>query len=197
MVILASKGGLNLFIDCTFDVVPHPFTQMMVIMLYDEATQLYLPVFHVLLQSKHEDAYIEAIHQCIVAANHKMDGISITCDFEKGLINACKSQFPRAFTVLCEFHFKQCLRRKLLPMKFEQDTITELIGPNGFIECLFVLPPDEISSYGNYFTVIFTPTFNILTRYLQAYLTSDLKCLKDHLLQRFGMGSGHISEILG
>jgi hypothetical protein len=67
MVILASKGGLYLFIDCTFDVVPHPFTQMMVIMLYDEATQLYLPVFHVLLQSKHEDAtlklFINALQQ--------------------------------------------------------------------------------------------------------------------------------------
>ena len=92
---------------------------------------------------KHEDTYIEAIHQCIVAANHKMDGISITCDFE---INACKTQFPRAFTVLCEFHFKQCLRRKLLSLKFEQDTITELIGEDGAIEILFVLPPDETYS---------------------------------------------------
>jgi hypothetical protein len=152
LVTLASKGGLNLFIDCTFDVVPHPFTQMMVIMLYDEATQEYLPVFHVLLQSKHEDTYIEAIHQCIVAANHKMDGISITCNFERGLVNACTTQFPRAFSVLCEFHFKQCLRRKLLSLKFEQDTITELIGEDGAIEILFVLPPDEIASYGNYFS---------------------------------------------
>ena len=78
LVTLASKGGLNLFIDCTFDVVPHPFTQMMVIMLYHEATHLYLPVFHVLQHLKHEDTYIEAIHQCIVAAHHKMDGIAIS-----------------------------------------------------------------------------------------------------------------------
>ena len=151
LVVLASKGGLNLYIDCTFDVVPHPFVQMLVIMLYDEASQMFLPVFHILLQSKHEDVYIEAIHQCIVATGHKLDGISITCDFEKGLLKACKSQFPLSYTVLCEFHFKQSLRRKLLSLKVDQDLITELIGPDGAFEILFVLPPEEISSYGNFF----------------------------------------------
>jgi len=52
LVVLASKGGLNLFIDCTFDVVPHPFVQIMVIMIYDEAMILYLPVFHVIFESQ-------------------------------------------------------------------------------------------------------------------------------------------------
>jgi hypothetical protein len=66
----------------------------------------------------------------------KWMGVSITCDFERGLVNACQTQFPLASTILCEFLFKQCLRRKLLSLKFEQNTITELIGEDGAIEIL-------------------------------------------------------------
>lgn len=49
LVNLASKGGLNTFCDCTFSVVPKGFSQLLILMIYDEATQLYLPIFYVLL----------------------------------------------------------------------------------------------------------------------------------------------------
>ena len=81
----------------------------------------------------------------------EMDAVSITCDFERGLINACIEEFPAAYTIMCEFHFKQCLRKKLNnDLKFDQEEITHLIGPDGLIEFLFVLPPSEIEAYGKF-----------------------------------------------
>ena len=40
------KGGpVHLFIDCTFKCVPKGFSQCLVIMIYDYASSLYIPVF--------------------------------------------------------------------------------------------------------------------------------------------------------
>jgi len=49
--ILFELGGTKLhgFIDATFDVVPHPFSQLIVIMLYFSKYDLYVPAYYVLM----------------------------------------------------------------------------------------------------------------------------------------------------
>jgi hypothetical protein len=50
-----------------------------------------------------------------------LEASTITCDFKKGLINAVKEQFPEGKIVLCDFYFKQALRRKLTSLKIRGD----------------------------------------------------------------------------
>jgi len=65
----AKYRGVNLFVDCTFKIVPHGFSQCMVLMAFDQPSQLYIPFMYILLQSKKFEAYWHAIHAAIVATN--------------------------------------------------------------------------------------------------------------------------------
>ena len=55
----------NLFIECTFYIVPKGFSQCLVIMVYHPVTKLYLPVFFILLQGKKYEVYFHAIGAAI------------------------------------------------------------------------------------------------------------------------------------
>ena len=86
LVTLASKGGMNLFIDCTFDVVPHPFTQMMDNVVWWSYSTILCQFF---MFYYNQNMRIPTSKLFINALLLKMDGISITCDLEKGLVKAC------------------------------------------------------------------------------------------------------------
>jgi hypothetical protein len=64
LIFLLKSGMLNYFVDCTFFTVPRGFFQLMVIMVYLAAYDMY-----VLLQSKKCTAYYHAIHQCMYAGD--------------------------------------------------------------------------------------------------------------------------------
>jgi hypothetical protein len=95
-----------------------------------------------------------------------------TCDFEKGLINAIRGQFgmrrdgitPSA-TIGCNFHWKQCLRRQviqsahihnlsltyihlfcfqLIALDIDVAIVSELMGPDGLINLLPMVPIAEM-----------------------------------------------------
>jgi hypothetical protein len=148
LIFLTKYGPVNLFTDCTFKVVPNGFSQLMVLMIYSSATDMYVPVFFILLQSKHEDAYYHAIQQAICATEWKLEAKTKTCDFEQGLIKALRCQFPGDNFVLCNFHWKQCLRRKLLEYGIPKNLIHDLLGSEGPMELLTVIPIDEIVTKG-------------------------------------------------
>lgn len=44
--------NMEIFIDGTFAIVPHPFSQVLIIMYRDKITDLYIPVYYVLIQRK-------------------------------------------------------------------------------------------------------------------------------------------------
>lgn len=56
-------------------------------------------------------------------------------------MNSAKNQFPEAELVLCNFHFKQALRRKLVALRIPQDFITA-------INVLTVIPISEVRGKG-------------------------------------------------
>jgi hypothetical protein len=151
LIFLLKSGDHNIFVDCTFSVCPHGFYQLLIFMIYDEATELYIPIFYVLLPSKHYLCYYHALHQCVCASDWKVHCRSWTCDFEKALINAVKEQFglkrdgvTPSESICCYFHWKQCLRRRLLELHIDKDLISKLMDKDGLINLLPLVPIDDI-----------------------------------------------------
>ena len=52
------NGAVHIFIDGTFDCVPHGFTQCLIIMAYLPGCKLYVPIFYILLDSKLQLCYM-------------------------------------------------------------------------------------------------------------------------------------------
>lgn len=136
----------RLFIDCSFSMCPKDFYQVMVIMAYLDHYDEYVPIFYILLQSKRDNAYIHAIQGAVSATNWELQARTYTCDFELALANVCRMQFKGGVPILCNFHFKQANRKKLLELGVP--TITSFLGPEGPLNILAIIPIDEISEYG-------------------------------------------------
>jgi hypothetical protein len=68
-------GAVHLFIDGTFCVCPHPFTQCLIIMAYFKGTQMYVPVFYILLDSKLEVVYQSVFEEIVKICG--VDGLTI------------------------------------------------------------------------------------------------------------------------
>lgn len=93
LIFLFKSGPVNTFIDCTFKCTVKGFTQLMVIMLYSQPHDTYVPVFYILLQSKDESTYHLAFQLALCSSGLKLSPKTVTCDFEKGLVNAAKKVF--------------------------------------------------------------------------------------------------------
>jgi hypothetical protein len=144
---------MNIFVDCTFRIVPKGFYQVLIVMCYSRQYDEYLPIYYVLLQSKEESVYKYALEQLQLCTlnliGHKMEAKTITCDFEKGLINAVVNSFPEAIPIMCLFHFKQAIRKNLLKrFKIPEDLVSELMNEKGLINLLTIIPIDEIEEVG-------------------------------------------------
>ena len=60
---LFRHGKLPVFVDCTFFCVPHGFYQLLIIVVFVPAYNLYVPVWFILLDGKHEAIYDAAFAQ--------------------------------------------------------------------------------------------------------------------------------------
>jgi len=135
-------------------IVIQGFKQLMVIMIFNQALDTYVPIFFILLQSKDQVAYYLALQHAINASDWKLRPKTVSCDFEKGLLKAVEDEFrgtpedPMEI-IGCEFHFKQALSRKLEKLQIPKDVIFDLISASGLINILFVIPIEEIKTKGN------------------------------------------------
>ncbi len=132
----------NLFIDCTFKIAPKDFAQCMTILVYSRKHSFYVPVFYILLSDKSEEIYKEALRKVVNDRTLKkpIDVATVTMDFEMSLLKAAKAVFgERKYKkkrqqwvgpeyVLCWFHFKQAIKRKLVDLKLPKEVIAMLIG---------------------------------------------------------------------
>ena len=113
LLFLLRDGRSPLFIDGTFRVVPVGFYQLLVLMVYSCAHNVFVPTWFILLPGKSEDIYHHAFQNAISASNWKLEASTVTCDFELGILQAAKTHFcgttqsPPATLVGCLFHFKQ------------------------------------------------------------------------------------------
>ena len=118
-------------------------------MIYEPTSELYIPVYFVLLQSKLSGAYSAALYHCICSIGRtKFDAISVTCDFEQSLILAINENIENPIMIGCLFHWKQALRRKLKQFNINSAMISELMDGHGLINLLPEIPISDIESKG-------------------------------------------------
>ena len=134
---------MNLFIDCTFH-VPKGFEQCLIIIVYLPQFDEYVPLTWILLQSKSRNTYQAALMHCIAMCDWRLRAHSICTDFETGLYQASISNFPEAKSILCYFHWKQAIRRKLISLKLPDLIVSRLIGEGGLLELLTYIDEADI-----------------------------------------------------
>ena len=141
------KGKVHLFIDATFRCTPHPFYQTLIIMVFDENTEVYVPILFILMTCKSGWAYWNALHLAKVAIGCKLDPLTVTCDFESALIKGVEDQFQDARIVGCLFHWKQAIRRKMVKLGIETEHIGRAMSKN-VLDILTIIPVAEIVPKG-------------------------------------------------
>ena len=92
LLVYLKTPGLDLFIDATFDCIPKPFYQCLIIMVYDHMWNAYVPVMYILMTRKCEPLYWEAFNQVVVESCWKLKICTYTTDFERGLMNQAAVQ---------------------------------------------------------------------------------------------------------
>ena len=141
------KGKVQIYIDGTFRIVPSPFYQCLIIMCFDTRTEVYVPIMYILMTAKTQFLYYHALHYVICVSNWKLDPFTVTCDFEKALINAVREQFRQSVVNGCLFHWKQALRRKMGSLNIDKETISMAMTRN-VLDVLTIIPRDEVVRKG-------------------------------------------------
>ena len=96
-------------IDGAFKFVPKPFYQCLIIMVFDDQTDAYVPVFSLLMTSKTEQVYSHAFLWLEATIDRKISPSTITCNFEIVLQNTISNNFPGVAINGCLFHWKQAI----------------------------------------------------------------------------------------
>jgi hypothetical protein len=115
------------YIDGTFRCTPKPFVQLLILTVYDDETELYVPIVYCLVEDKMEWTYWHFVHLVLIATDLKFDPATITSDFERPLFKAIKDQLPNATRIGCFFHFTQAIRRKMTSLHIPDDQISEFM----------------------------------------------------------------------
>ncbi|KAE9191822.1 hypothetical protein PF004_g21497 [Phytophthora fragariae] len=130
LVRLLRYSSSALYIDGTFKMVPRPFTQCLIVMIKDPGVDVYVPAMYVLLDSKQQEVYWNALNYVIIQIGRLLEPATVTCDFERGLMNAVTDQFPLVKIVGCLFDWKQTLRRKMIELRISQPQIAAALALN-------------------------------------------------------------------
>ena len=100
------SGNVQIYIDGTFSIVPHPFNQCLIIMVYDIQTTVYVPILYMLMTGNSESLYWHCLYWMIIVSGWRLEPFSVTCDFEKALHNTVTGQFKECTLNGCLFHWK-------------------------------------------------------------------------------------------
>ena len=141
------RYNTHAYVDCTFKCVPADISQLIIVMIFDPASQLYLPICYGLLTSKKKELYWRFIHELKMTTDNTWNPVSVTCDFEYALLQSISSHFGIQRVIGCLFHFKQAIRRKLKSSGIDNEIVSYLMKP-GVLDVLTVIPADEILTKG-------------------------------------------------
>ena len=119
----------HLYIDATC-VSTKDYYQLVIIMAYYTLIDLKIPCSYILMNNKNEKSY-ELVFKSllnIITMDNSIDLkiISITTDFEKGILNAVKTVFKNIRHVGCMFHYIKNLRLNLLKIGLINNEISNL-----------------------------------------------------------------------
>ena len=136
------------FVDATFMVCPDPVMHCLIIMVFDRAAYLYVPVMYILMTNENEYSYWYAFASVIPCSDWRIRVRNIHADFETALTNVAEKQFPEADVIGCLFHWKQAIRRYLIS---KLGVLKEEIGyamKQGVLDLLTIIPMDEVENTG-------------------------------------------------
>jgi hypothetical protein len=81
--------------DGTFRIVPSEFQQLLVLMVYDPQSKLFIPVFYALVDNKKWRTYRLFLQSCLDVIG-EMDVETVNTDYELAEMKAAKAVFPKA-----------------------------------------------------------------------------------------------------
>ncbi len=100
-------------VDATFFGVPTSFYQLLVILVYEDDSDLYIPACFTLCSHKNKDLYIEVfeyLKNSILEAPPLLE--RMTLDFEQALKDGAHKAFPKTEFIGCKYHFIEALTKK-------------------------------------------------------------------------------------
>jgi len=104
------------YLDRTY-IATKEFYQLLILMYYDKNSNSKIPASYILIISKFENNYIivlNSLRNIITSKNSiKLNNITITLDFEEGLIQVVNKVFPELRIVGCLFHYIKQIRLNL------------------------------------------------------------------------------------
>ena len=111
-----------MFVDATFNVVPHPFYQCLIIMIIDASSRIYIPVAWALMTGKTSECYWQ-VFNWITTTVQELDPSYIGVDFERAFCSHVSIHFSEAKLVGCLFHFKQAARN-MNELQFPEEEVS-------------------------------------------------------------------------
>jgi len=103
-------------VDCTFWGIPASFYQLLIILVYDNVTDLYLPTVFALCSNKQEELYVKLFNDLKSLLTTSEEKLRMTVDFEKALKNSLKKNFDCTLTG-CRTHLMAALKKKAAKKK--------------------------------------------------------------------------------
>ena len=127
-----------MFVDATFDIVPHPFYQYRIVMVFDEHHKIYIPVAWILMTGKTSECYWQAFNwlsSAVEGINPSYIGVDVECAF----FSQAHNHFPQATHIGCLFHFIQAAWRKMIELKIPDGEVSFAMG-KGIFDLITVIP---------------------------------------------------------
>jgi len=131
----------HLYFDCTF-VYPKDFSQLIIILYFDDDIQKRAPGCYILINNKTENGYkmaFKSFKEIITLGNTiELSLVSYSTDFEKALYNSLEDTFPNIRRLGCFFHFSYNIRKKLKEYNIiKKENINE---DNEFLKDILSIP---------------------------------------------------------
>lgn len=114
----------HLFMDGTFKSCPSPFSQLYTIHIESSVLNGTIPTLYSFLPNKTKAMYTLLFNELrTITLQHDLvlNPKVITVDFEKGAIGALKNVFPNSLIKGCNFHYNQCIFRKIQEIGLQQN----------------------------------------------------------------------------
>ena len=128
-------------VDATFSCCPKAFYQCLIISVYLEELNLFLPCFYVLMTRKSQLAYELALSNISTLLGGKLRPKWVMHDFEVALCNALSKLFKGTTSLGCYFHFIQALVKKMIEHGIPKDMAYREVK---WFELMTICPRDEI-----------------------------------------------------
>ena len=114
----------HIFLDGTFKSCPSPFAQLYSIHTYSSVLNGTLPLLYTLLPNKTKNVYTLFLNELRTAAINNdlvLNPKYVTVDFEQAVIRSLKNVFPNTLVKGCNFHYNQCIFRKIQELGLQSD----------------------------------------------------------------------------